>query len=148
MKRHAILVTLLLGAAGCAHQVTFEQPEHYTVAGTRQEAGVTLVIDANTLSKTVPIRSMMTGAANEWDVQPGDMLKQVAAIELPQVFTRYEFSTMAPAKSANGRWITLQLTLPEYKFEDFHATVAVGADARDENGRRLVQKTYTAQGED
>ncbi len=141
-----VLALVALAAAGCAHQVTFEQPERYVVSGSRQDAGVTVVIDEATLTRNVPIRSAMAGAAQEWDVQPGDMLKQVAAIEMPQAFSRYEFAN-TPGKSGAGRWVTLRLTLPEYKFEEFHATVAVAAEATDDSGKRILQKTYTAAGE-
>ena len=146
MKPHVALAFVMLATAGCAHHVTFDRPAHYAVAGARQNAGVTVLIDEKTLTENVPIRSFITGAAHEWVVQPGDMLKQIASIELPQMFTHYDFAT-SPGKTGSGHWVTLRLALPEYKFEDFHATVAVNADASDDTGKRLLQKTYTAQGE-
>ena len=80
---------LLLGA-GCAHQVTFDRPAAYTVSTPRLEMGVTAVIDQSTLANKVAIRSFMTGIAHSWEAEPGDMLKQVADIELQQMFSRYE----------------------------------------------------------
>ncbi len=77
---------LMLFGAGCAHQVTLDKPERYAVSAPRQEAGVIAIIDAQTLTHKVTISSFMTGIANSWEVVPGDMLKQVADIELPQTF--------------------------------------------------------------
>lgn len=78
------LAACAVAVAGCAHQVTFERPEAYRITTPRQEASATAVIDSQTLANKVSIRAFMTGIAHDWQAEPGDMLKQVADIELPQ----------------------------------------------------------------
>lgn len=140
------VVALALLAAGCAHQVTFHEAT-YAVAGTRQQVGVMAVIDSATLSRKVPIRSFMTGIAHSWEAEPGDMLRQVAAIELPQLFSRYDFATTYQEPSGPGRAIVLELAVPEYAFDDFRAKIGVTATAYDRGRKRLLHKTYRAEGE-
>jgi len=147
MRIWHVVTALAMLASGCAHEVTFDRPEHYAVAGPHEEAALTCVIDPQTLAMKVPINSFMTGAAHEWNVEPGDMLKQVAAIELPQMFSHYDFATSSPAHAAQGRNVVLELSIPSYRFEDFHAKVAVAAKAYDGNHKRFLDKTYTAEGE-
>ncbi len=143
----AVFVPLALLAAGCAHQVTFDKPAPYVVSTTKLPAGVTAVIDASTLSNKVPIRAFMTGIVHSWEAEPGDMLKQVADIELPQMFANYQFTGAYAEPPAGPRWIVLELTIPSYKFEDFHATVSVTATAYDRGRKPILQKTYVAEGE-
>ena len=141
------LATIAIVMAGCAHQVTFEKPAPYTVAGSRHQAGVTAVIDRGTRETKVSIQSMMTGAAHDWQVEAGDMLKQVADIELPQMFARYELVEAYKEPPGNEKWIALELKLPSYKFEDFRAKVAITATVYERGMRRVSQKTYIAEGE-
>jgi hypothetical protein len=143
---HAGFAMLALLSAGCAHQVTFERPPPYSISGSRQDVGVTAIIDQSTLASKVPISSFMTGIANTWEVEPGDMLKQVADIELPQMFARYDFSNAVrePAHAAKG--IILELAIPSYRFEDFRAKVSVSATAYEPGKTPLLQKTYSVEG--
>ena len=142
----AVIALLAMLAAGCAHQVTFDKPAPYVVSTTKMQSGVTAVIDPATISAKIPIRSFMTGIAHSWEAEPGDMLKQVADIELPQMFASYQFAS-AYADPPPGPWIFVELTIPSYKFEDFHATVSVTVTAYDRNRKHILQKTYTAEGE-
>src|SRR5688572_33449747 len=77
----ASVAALVLLSTGCAHQVTFERPAPYNISASRQNVGVTAVIDQRTLANKVPISSFMTGIAHSWEVEPGDMLKQSVDIE-------------------------------------------------------------------
>ena len=142
---HVGLIGLALLGAGCAHQVTFDQPQPYTISTQRQNLGVTAVIDERTLTNKVSVRAFMTGIAHSWEVEPGDMLKQVADIELPQMFSQYEFANAY--KEPRPRWITLELGVPSYRFEEFRAKVSVSATAYDAGKKPLLQKTYSAEGE-
>lgn len=142
---HAVLVALALLVSGCAHQVTFERPDRYSISSPKQDVGVTAVIDQPTLTNKVPIRAFMTGIAQSWEVEPGNMLKQIADIELPQMFSQYEFSNAY--KEPSTKWITLELAIPNYVFEDFRAKVSVTATVSEPGKRRLLQKTYSAEGE-
>ena len=152
---HAGLAALMLVGAGCAHQVTFDRPAEYTISASRQEVGVTAVIDQNTLTNKVVIRTLtgvvihmfMIPIAHTWEVEPGDMLKQVANIELPQMFSRYELATAYVEPAPGPRWIVLEFTIPSYQFEEFRAKVSVTATAYDRGRRQLLQKTYSAEGE-
>jgi hypothetical protein len=111
MKMMPVAVSLLAFlAAGCAHQVTLEKPQAYSVATQRQASAITAVIDVETLSSKVEIRSFMTGIAHSWEAQPGDMLRQVADIELPQMFARYDFANTYREPPADS--IVLELATP------------------------------------
>lgn len=134
-----------LAATGCAHQVTF-QDAHYVTGAERQPGSVVAVIDQDTLNNKVAIRSFMTGIAHSWEAQPGDMLKQVADIELPQMFANYEFSTQDKEPAGDGAGLVLDFSIPSYVFEDFHATVKVNVIARARGDRLLFEKTYDAEG--
>jgi hypothetical protein len=144
---HAAVILALSLTAGCAHQVTFDKPESYVVSGARQSAGVTAVIEPATLTNKVPIRSFMTGAAHSWEVEPGDMLKQVADIELPQMFAQYKSASEYAEPAPGPRWVVLELAIPSYAFEEFHAIVSVKATAYERGRKVLLQKTYKAEGE-
>ena len=62
---------------------------------------MTAVIDQRTLNR-VPISSFMVGIIHSWEVEPGDMLKQVADIELPQMFAHYDFSNIYGTRACRG----------------------------------------------
>ena len=135
-----------IAATGCAHQVTFEDASYKTDAK-QQAASVVAVIDKATLENTVAIRSFMTGVANSWEVQSGDMLKQVVDIELPQMFAHYEFATSEKQPSGSGPGMILGFTVPNYAFADFHANVSVHVVAKDRSGAQLFEKTYEGEGD-
>jgi hypothetical protein len=145
MKTFAILTMGMLAvfAGGCAHDVTFDRPPGYVVSTPKQDEAVIAVIDQATLKNKVPIRSFMTGIAHSWEVEPGDMLRQVADIELPQMFASYE---KTETYSERPGAITLVLTIPSYRFEDFHAKVTVTAAAYGDGKRLLLERTYSAEG--
>ena len=90
MSRY-FLVFFCIVFSGCAHKISFHEID-YSIEAQEHDAGLTVVMDSHTLNKEVSIRSFMTGMANSWDAQPGQMVKQVADIELPQMFKDYRFS--------------------------------------------------------
>lgn len=141
-----ILLGLALGLAGCAHQVSF-QDVGYSTGAQRTGTGIVVVIDQDTLNRKTSIRSAMTGLAHNWEVEPGQMLKQVADIELPQMFDPYEQVSGDGESRSNGRSLILEMTVPGYDFADFRATITVRAIARAPTGRVLFDKTYTEQGD-
>jgi hypothetical protein len=146
MMLRTLIVGFALLAGGCAHQVTF-QDHTYTVASARNSTAVVAVIDAETQARKVPIRSFMTGIAHSWEAEPGDMLKQVAAIELPQVFASYELASVYKEPPGSGRGLVLDMKVPSYAFEDFQAKVTVEVTAYERGRRQVLRKTYTAAGE-
>jgi hypothetical protein len=143
---HASLAALVLLITGCAHQVTFDRPAPYSISASRQNVGVTAVIDQPTLANKVPVRAFMTGIAHSWEVEPGDMLKQVIDIELPQMFAQYDFANTYKEPSA-ANWVILELAIPSYQFDDFRAKVSVSAILYESGKRQLLKKTYSAEGE-
>ena len=60
--------------SGCAHTVEFN-PEYYTIECPKYNAGivVVVVIDDDTLNKTVVMRSPLVGYAHTWHAKPGVM---------------------------------------------------------------------------
>jgi capsid portal protein len=146
MFRFVYALPLIINA-GCAlqHQVTFDNPERYTIQTPRQPREVVVVIDANTRARKVAINAAMTGAANNWIVEPGDMLKQVAEIELPQMFARYELSDVYKEPTNNG--VTLELGVSNYTFDSFRAKISVLATAYGTGKQELLRTRYYAEGE-
>ncbi len=145
IRLYVLLFLSVLASAGCHHRNPIQDID-YSVGAKHYDAALVVVIDSATLSNTVPIRSYMTGIANSWDAQPGMMLKQVADVEFPQMFKHYEVagSYKEPSESKSG--LTLRLTVPQYNFADFRATVTVRAIAYGAGKNVLFEKTYTEQG--
>ncbi len=138
-----LIVALLLG--GCAHQVAF-QDAHYAIDTQRYSRSVVAVIDDATLHDQVEIRSFMTGIAHSWNAEPGLMLKQVADIELPQMFVQYRCVDAVADAKLEDRPLILELSVPSYTFADFHATVMVRAVALSADHQQLFDHSYTATG--
>src|SRR5213594_1219965 len=127
MKRSAMLFLPLLATACIHHRIEFSDIQH-PISTPKQNAAVVVVIDQATLDQTVEVHSWMTGIAHSWDARPGQMLKQVADVELPQMFSWYELTpAYRPPAAGAARPLALQLTVPSYRFENFHATVSVHA---------------------
>jgi hypothetical protein len=147
LAKLSAIVLLAAGSTGCQlnHAVTFQDAK-YTTGAKQQTAAVVAVIDKSTLERKVTIKSWTTGIANNWEAQPGDMLKQVADIELPQMFSSYEFSTTDKAPPGSGPAIVLGLTVPNYTFANFHASVTVHAVSKTRSGKLLFEKDYSAEG--
>jgi hypothetical protein len=146
LVRLIALLVLAVSATGCVtHQVTFQDAKYVTDAR-KNNAAVVAVIDQDTLTRKVVIHSFTTGIANNWEAEPGDMLKQVADIELPQMFSDYQFATKDQAPAGNGPGLVLALSVPEYQFADFHAKISVNAVCKARDGRLLFEKRYDGAG--
>jgi len=144
---------LALGMAGLlggciSHEVKFQDVNYAikpNVAANASPSSVVAVISDATLAKEVPIGSWMVGIANRWNVEPGQMMKDVVLIEFPQQFPDFRLeSDYVEPKGA--RALTVVLTIPSYEFADFHASVTVHAAAFGVGRRTLLDKDYTAQG--
>ncbi len=146
IARLVAVMALAVMATGCiSHRVTFQDAKYVTDAR-KNNASVLAVIDPDTLAKKVTIHSFTTGIGNNWDSAPGDMLKQVVDIELPQMFSEYQFSTKDQAPSGSGPGVTLGLTVPDYKFANYHASITVNAVCKARDGHLLFEKSYTGNG--
>lgn len=147
MKRTPLLLVAVLGISGCAHQVAF-QDAHYEIGGTRHPHRVLVVIENNTLTSKTVINSAMAGMAHDWEVQPGEMLKQVSDIEFPQMFASYEFRTSYPGGAPGEQVAIIELSVVKYDFSDFHATISIRAVVSRMAGNKqiLLDKTYHGSG--
>ena len=121
-----VLAILAFSAWGCHHPISFEDLQ-YNIDSPKQETPLVVVIDSNTLNQVTPIKSWTTGIANTWDAKPGEMLKQVADVEFPQMFSSYKSSSEEKPVSSERGTLTLLLSVPQYTFEGFQARVIVRA---------------------
>lgn len=140
--RFGMVVLLIVLATGCAHQVAFQDVD-YAVDTDQRSEPLVAVISEEERTRVVPIRSFMTGIAQSWEAEPGEMLAQVAEIELPQMFERFR---IAQAVSTDAGVLHLHLSVPEYAFEDFKAKLSVRARLMDETGQSLLDEVYHAEG--
>ena len=131
--------------AGCAHQISFHELD-YEIASDRHNAGIVVVISRSTVEEQITIKSFMTGIAHNWNAMPGQMLKQVADIELPQLFQHYEFSYTYKEPSTGDPRLTLQLVVNHYDFSDFQASFSVRAIASGPDNKALFDKVYSEVG--
>ncbi len=145
LDRPFIIGLATLALVSCAHQIQF-QDLTYNINEQKHNAAITAVIDEETLAKVVTIRSFATGIANRWEAKPGIMLKQVADIELPQMFTDYTTSsTYGKPEQGNNRY-TLVLSVPNYHFSDWRATYTVEAVLYGPDKNELFDRTYIEEG--
>ena len=139
------LLISIVWLSGCAHSISF-QDLHYDISSKKYDESVVAVIDSNTLESTVSIRSAMTGLAHRWDARPGQMLKQVADIELPQMFESYKFTQSTEFTSDKNRGLILVMTIPNYEFRDFHAFFTVNLVVNTQNKEKVLERRYTEEG--
>ena len=137
---------LVLNLSGCPHHAIKFEDIGYIIETQQQDVTLVVVIDEATRIQTVPIRSWMTGIAHSWDAQPGVMLMQVSKVELPQMFREYQVSSFYKEPEGKEKWVVLELTIPNYVFEDFHATVTVEAKAYGPGKSMLFERSYTKEG--
>lgn len=136
------LILFFIVISGCAHKISFHEID-YSIGTQEHDAGLTVVMDRHTLNKEVSIKSFMTGIAHSWDAQPGQMVKQVADIELPQMFKDYRFSEVYPEAPPH---ITLEITIPKYEFASFRATFILRAKAYSADKKVYFDNSYTEVG--
>ena len=137
---------LLVFAAGCHHDIRFEDVT-YSTGSHQYDAGLVAVISPQTVGQVVTIKSWATGIANSWDARPGEMLRQIADIEFPQIATSYRFSGQYDEPKEGASRLTVELSVPHYAFSDFHTTVVVQARVY-RPGRALVfEKSYREEGD-
>ncbi len=147
MKNRFGVLGIGLILSGCAHQVAF-QDANYEIGGSKHPHRVVVVIEKKTLLEKEVINSAMAGVVNEWEVQPGEMLKQVSDIEFPQMFDHYEFSSSYPSKETGKQVAIVELSLVKYEFADFHATITMRAvlSRFDEGKHILLDRTFSESG--
>lgn len=132
--------------AGCHHQIRFEDIG-YSLEQRQLNAGLIAVITPDTIAQGHPIHSIMTGAAHTWEAKPGEMLKQIAEVEFPQIFRYYRTALAYEEPVEGGKRLTVELLVPYYDFSDFHATVVVQAKAYGPGYIQLLDKSYREEGD-
>lgn len=73
-----------------------------------------------TIGQVVSIKSWATGIANTWDARPGEMLRQVADVEFPQMFKYYKAASQYEEPQQRASRLTVELSISHYVFSDFH----------------------------
>lgn len=137
---------LLLLATGCHHDIRFEDVAYST--GSRQyDAGLVAVISPQTLDQVLTIKSWATGIANSWDARPGEMLRQIADIEFPQMIKSYRLSGQYEEPKDGASRLTVELSVPHYAFSDFHTTVVVQARVYRPGHALVFEKSYREEGD-
>ncbi len=131
--------------AGCHHSISFQEIG-YPIQQDMHAKSLAVILDAETLEKTVSIRSFMAGIAHRWDAKPGLMLKQIADVEFPQMFEEYSVNGSPGEEIAGNGPLVLEMTVPEYKFEDCKATVTVRAIGYRKEDEILLDETYVREG--
>ena len=132
--------------AGCHHQIRFEDIG-YSLEQKQLDAGLIAVVTPQTIAQGHPIHSIMTGAAHTWEAKPGEMLRQIAEIEFPQMFRYYHTASAYEEPTEGGKRLTVELLVPYYDFSDFHATVVVQAKAYGPGHAQLLDKSYREEGD-
>lgn len=147
IARNFILVLgLMLFLTGCFHHQIAFQDVHYIVPSKQYSEKVVAVIDADTLKKEVSIHSGTAGWAHYWDAQPGQMLKQVADVELPQIFKEYHFDSTYEKNNISEKTIILEMFITNYRFADFAANISVRIIAHGDNNKTIFDNVYIGEG--
>lgn len=139
-------VLLLVFATGCHHDIRFEDLA-YSTGSKQYDAGLVAVIAPQTIGQVVTIKSWATGIANSWDARPGEMLRQIADIEFPQIARAYRLSGQYDEPKEGASRLTVELSVPHYAFSDFHTTVVVQARVYRPGHTLAFEKSYREEGD-
>lgn len=147
-SRTSALLTLsvLIFITGCHYDIRFEDIA-YSTGSKQYDAGLVAVIAPYTIGQVVSIKSWATGIANTWDARPGEMLRQVADVEFPQMFKYYKAASQYEEPQQGASRLTVELSISHYAFSDFHTTVVVQARAFRASRTLLFDKSYREEGE-
>jgi hypothetical protein len=137
---------VLLALAGCHYDIKFVDID-YSIGQKQYDAGLVAVIGPYTVGQVLSIHSFATGIANTWDAHPGEMLRQVAEVEFPQMFRHYRTATQYEEPTEGGIRLTVDLSITHYAFSDFHTTVVVQARAYRPGRSLVLDKSYREEGE-
>ena len=137
---------LFILSTGCHHDIRFEDIG-YSLDQKKFDAGLIAVITPETVSQGRPIISLMTGAIHTWEAHPGEMLRQIAEIEFPQMVRYYHTATAYEEPKEGGQRLTVELSVPHYDFSDFHATVVVQAKTYGPGRVLIFDKSYRSEGD-
>ena len=137
---------LLLFLSGCIHHDIRFEDIGYSTGEKQYDAGLVAVITPQTVGQVVPIKSWATGIANSWDAHPGEMLRQIADLEFPQMFRYYQSAAEYRESQQGLSRLTVELSVPYYSFSDFHTTVTVQARTYRAGQVLVFEKAYREEG--
>lgn len=146
-----VLLISALASSACTHRIAFNETDpswHYVIGTPRRDgAALVAVVDQRTLNDTYAFRAFSTGIAHKWVAEYGRMLGQVSDVELPQLVEIYARRTSYEEPPSGAPKLTLEMTVPSYTFEDYHATLSVHVDAYGTNRTLIFSKSYTGNGQ-
>lgn len=149
VTRIAVLLTSILMLSSCTlpHYVHSDYVQYLSnnkgqTTFSRISVKTFYYLDQQTQSHHKEIRSIMTGYANQWIVEFGQILDYTMQFgDIQQAFISLE-KTEAPSKTND---LLLTFKLVDYRFEDFEATVNLRVTAT-YKGTVLFEKPYEATG--
>ena len=144
--RYLLVLIVLVVVTGCHHDIRFEDIA-YSTGSKQYDAGLVSVIAPTTIGEVVSIKSWATGIAHTWDARPGEMLRQIAEVEFPQMFRYYKTVSQYEEPQQGAVRLSLELSNAHYDFSDFHATVVVRARAFRAGNVLLFDKSYREEGD-
>jgi len=143
--RSLVLFVVCAWCTSCInHSISFQDLD-YSIEEQQREASLSLIID-DELEREIRIKSAMTGLAHNWNARPVTMMKQVADIEMPQMFKHYEV-VATPDGDTKEKRIDLWIAISDYTFANHKATITLSAIAKAPDGTSLFESWYTESGE-
>lgn len=142
-----LIIVCAVLLSGCFHhEIRFEEIG-YTLEQKQLDAGLVAFIAPATVAQRQPINSIMTGAAHTWEARPGEMLKQIAEVEFPQMVRSYRTASEYEEPKEGAKRLSVELLVQHYDFSEFHATVVVQAKAYGSGHVQLFDKSYREEGD-
>ena len=106
---------LFILSTGCHHDIRFEDIG-YSLDQKKFDAGLIAVITPETVSQGRPIISLMTGAIHTWEAHPGEMVRQIAEFEFPQMFQYYRTAIEYQEPKEGDKRLIVELLAQHYDF--------------------------------
>lgn len=137
------VITLCLLAAGCAHQVAFQQPDTYQYSSA-VPLKAAFYMDSSLKAKVYSSRSVMTGVANRWDTPVGDAVHKYATAYLKDGFA--DFSEIDTLSDQPDYDILIRITDIDYYMEGQAAHSNIRFAVESAGGSELFNNEYHADG--
>lgn len=136
---------LLLSLCACSYSVALDELA-YNIPAKRFKQNLVVVIDQNTLNRTIDIPSHSPAFVHNWSARIGEMLKQVTDSELALLFNQYQSVTRLEGPVRAHDQVVMELTVLDYRYQHEQAFVSINAVVYKHNEQVLMQKIYRADG--
>lgn len=144
--RTVAVVMFLTLVSACTVRINLEDDPrwNYVIAGPDLPA-VVVVVPADLVERSFEFE---TSAAVGLDFisEYGKMFLQTLNIEIPQISSVYQISE-GPSSNIPADAVIINLDVVDYQFSDFQARVGVDARASGPDGKVLLHRKYSSQGE-